>query len=84
MLEGTNACFAPVLSLTEAPQHEHNKARDTFVDVGGVIQPAPAPRFSRTVSEVSQAPTGISSDIRTELIDWGLSESDIDDLVARE
>ena len=84
LLEGTNACFAPVLSLTEAPQHEHNKARDTFVDVGGVIQPAPAPRFSRTVSEIGQAPTGISSDIRTELIDWGLSESDIDDLVPRE
>jgi len=81
LLEGTDACFAPVLSLTEAPQHEHNKARGTFVDVDGVIQPAPAPRFSRTVSAISQAPTGISSDIRIALIDWGLSESDIHNLV---
>jgi len=84
LLEGTDACFAPVLSLTEAPQHEHNKARGTFVDVDGVIQPAPAPRFSRTVSGISQAPTGISSDIRTALIDWGLSESDIHNLVVGE
>ena len=84
LLEGTDACFAPVLSLTEAPNHAHNKARSTFVDVDGVIQPAPAPRFSRTESEISQAPTGVRSDMRTVLIDWGLSESDIDNLVARE
>jgi len=84
LLEGTDACFAPVLSLTEAPRHEHNISRSTFVEVEGVTQPAPAPRFSRTASEISQAPTGISFDIRTELIDWGLSESDIDDLVVRE
>jgi len=84
LLEGTDACFAPVLSLTEAPQHEHNKARGTFIDFDGVIQPAPAPRFSRTVSGISQAPTGISSDIRIALIDWGLSESDIHNLVVGE
>jgi len=84
LLEGTDACFAPVLSLTEAPQHEHNKARGTFIDFDGVIQPAPAPRFSRTVSAISQAPTGISSDIRIALIDWGLSESDIHNLVVGE
>ncbi len=84
LLEGSDACFAPVLSLTEAPNHAHNKARSTFVDVDGVMQPAPAPRFSRTESKISQAPTGVRSDIRTVLIDWGLSESDIDNLVARE
>jgi alpha-methylacyl-CoA racemase len=84
LLEGTDACFAPVLSLTEAPQHEHNKARGTFVDVDGVIQPAPAPRFSRTASEISQAPTSVGSDIRTALIDWGLSESEVNDLAASE
>ena len=49
LLEGTDACFAPVLSMAEAPQHPHMKARGVFVDVGGTIQPAPAPRFSRTV-----------------------------------
>ncbi len=84
LLEGTDACFAPVLSLTEAPNHTHNKARSTFVDVDGVMQPAPAPRFSRTESKISQAPTGVRSDIRTVVIDWGLSESDIENLVARE
>ena len=50
LLEGTDACFAPVLSLAEAPQHPHNQARGTFVEVDGLTQPAPAPRFSRTAS----------------------------------
>jgi crotonobetainyl-CoA:carnitine CoA-transferase CaiB-like acyl-CoA transferase len=48
LLEGTDACFAPVLSLDEAPRHPHMQARKSFVDVEGVLQPAPAPRFSRT------------------------------------
>ena len=48
LLEGSDACFAPVLDWDEAPRHLHNAARGTFVEVGGVIQPAPAPRFSRT------------------------------------
>jgi alpha-methylacyl-CoA racemase len=47
-LEGTDACFAPVLDWDEAPLHAHNRARETFVEVDGVVQPAPAPRFSRT------------------------------------
>lgn len=78
LLEGTDACFAPVLSLSEAPQHRHNKAREVFIDVDGVIQPAPAPRFSRTASEISQAPAGTSADIHAVLTAWGLSASDID------
>ena len=45
LLEGTDACFAPVLSLTEAPRHPHIAARRTLVEEGGMIQPAPAPRF---------------------------------------
>ena len=49
LLEGTDVCFAPVLSLTEAAQHPHNISRGLFVDVAGQIQPAPAPRFSRSV-----------------------------------
>ena len=48
LLEGSDACFAPVLSLVEAPKHPHNVAREAFVHVGGVIQPAPAPRYSGT------------------------------------
>jgi alpha-methylacyl-CoA racemase len=48
LMDGTDICFAPVLSLTEAPQHPHNVARGTFVEDGGIIQPAPAPRFSAT------------------------------------
>lgn len=52
LLEGTDACFAPVLDLAEAPSHPHNAARGTFVAAGGTIQPAPAPRFSRTPSEL--------------------------------
>ena len=48
IMEGSDVCFAPVLTLAEAPKHHHNKARDAFVDVGGYSQPAPSPRFSRT------------------------------------
>jgi alpha-methylacyl-CoA racemase len=50
IFEGSDACFAPVLSLQEAPKHPHNVARDTFIEIDGVIQPAPAPRYSRTVN----------------------------------
>jgi crotonobetainyl-CoA:carnitine CoA-transferase CaiB-like acyl-CoA transferase len=55
-LEGTDACFAPVLSMAEAPRHPHLAARKTFVDVDGVVQPAPAPRFSRTVPDTPTPP----------------------------
>ncbi len=53
IMEGTDVCFAPVLSMTEAPKHPHNQHRGTFVEVGGVTQPAPAPRFSRTQAEIA-------------------------------
>ena len=55
----------------------------TFVDVDGITQPAPAPRFSRTDSEISQPPAATSDDIRDVLNDWGLSDSEMDDLAAR-
>jgi len=48
LLEGSDACFAPVLGLGEAAAHPHNQARRSFVEVDGVVQPRPAPRFSRT------------------------------------
>jgi alpha-methylacyl-CoA racemase len=53
---GTDACVAPVLSLTEAPEHPHNRARETFVTRDGVVQPAPAPRFSRTAAALGRTP----------------------------
>lgn len=52
IMEGTDVCFAPILSMTEAPNHPHNVERNTYIEVDGFMQPAPAPRFSRTPSEV--------------------------------
>jgi crotonobetainyl-CoA:carnitine CoA-transferase CaiB-like acyl-CoA transferase len=56
LLEGTDACFAPVLMTDEAPLHPHNAARQTYVEIDGVVQPAPAPRFSRTVPDLPTSP----------------------------
>ncbi|MCE2511311.1 MAG: CoA transferase [Acidimicrobiia bacterium] len=56
LLEGTDTCFAPVLSLVEAPEHAHNRARGTFTEVAGVVQPAAAPRFSRTPGTIRRPP----------------------------
>ncbi|UTW12414.1 CaiB/BaiF CoA transferase family protein [Marinobacterium rhizophilum] len=77
LLEGTDACFAPVLSISEAPQHPHNRARQSFVELEGVLQPAPAPRFSRTRPDVG-ASTRTPSEAGDSLLrHWGLSERDI-------
>ncbi|MGH7116820.1 MAG: CaiB/BaiF CoA transferase family protein [Stellaceae bacterium] len=59
LLEGTDACFAPVLTTDEAPHHPHNAARGTYVEIDGIIQPAPAPRFSRTQPDLPIAPQRI-------------------------
>ena len=56
IMEHTDVCFAPVLSLEEAPQHPHNVERGTFLEQNGVVQPAPAPRFSRTEAEIQRPP----------------------------
>jgi len=56
LLEATDACFAPVLSMLDAPKHPHNAARETFIEVGGVLQPAPAPRYSSTVCDQPRPP----------------------------
>ncbi|HMN21708.1 MAG TPA: CaiB/BaiF CoA-transferase family protein [Ottowia sp.] len=58
LLEGSDACFAPVLDWDEAPHHPHNVARRTFIDVDGVVQPAPAPRFGRTPAGPPRSATG--------------------------
>jgi alpha-methylacyl-CoA racemase len=77
IMEGTDVCYAPVLSLTEAPNHAHNKARATFIEIDGVVQPAPAPRFSRTKPEVQgSAPTAGQHNDQI-LGDWGFSSGDI-------
>lgn len=74
LLEGTEACFAPVLSLAEAPRHPHNTARGSFVEVDGVTQPAVFPRFSATPGAVRHGPVGAGHDGAGALRDWGLDE----------
>lgn len=71
VLEGTDACFAPVLDFDEAPYHPHNQARGTFVSVQGVLQPAPAPRFSRTPA-AQPSPAGFD-DAAGVLESWGVA-----------
>jgi alpha-methylacyl-CoA racemase len=82
IMEGTDACFAPVLTMSEAAQHPHNVARGTFVEVAGVVQPAPAPRFSRTVPEVTGPPAHPGQHTREVLLDWGLDDGRVDALMA--
>jgi alpha-methylacyl-CoA racemase len=82
LMEGTDVCFAPVLDLDEAPHHPHNQARGTFVDIDGVTQPAPAPRFSKTPGVIAGPPPAIGAHSREALSDWGLSASEIDALDA--
>ena len=77
LLEGTDTCFSPVLSLDEAAQHPHAKARNTYVDVEGITQPAPTPRFSRTPGRVQSPPPETGQDTITALKAWGLSEAEI-------
>lgn len=82
LMDGTDVCFAPVLSMDEAPSHPHNAARETFVEVGGVVQPAPAPRFSATPGKIQGPPPKIGADNDAALADWGFSAGMIADLKA--
>ncbi|MEY2633897.1 MAG: hypothetical protein RIR00_2551, partial [Pseudomonadota bacterium] len=81
LLEGSDACVAPVLDLDEAPQHPHNRARGSFIELGGVTQPAPAPRFSRT-TPATPTPPQAPEDAARLLADWGLPATDIAVLAA--
>ncbi len=72
LMEGTDVCFAPVLTLSEAPNHPHNKARETFVEVAGIVQPNVAPRFSRTPSAVQGPPPAVGAHNEEVLRDWGV------------
>ena len=76
LLEGTDACFAPVLDMDEAPRHPHNAARRTFVDVDGVTQPAPAPCFSRTPGRAAPV-SAPGQDGASILADWGWDDAAI-------
>jgi alpha-methylacyl-CoA racemase len=82
LLEGTDVCFAPVLDMAEAPAHAHNAARGTFIDIGGVVQPAPAPRFSRTAPQAGACASPPGADSAAILADWGWAGADIDALRA--
>jgi alpha-methylacyl-CoA racemase len=77
IMEGTDVCFAPVLSMQEAPQHPHNQARETFVEVAGIVQPAPAPRFSRTPPVIQRPPSHPGQHTDDALADWGFSKEEI-------
>ncbi|HJP36237.1 MAG TPA: CaiB/BaiF CoA-transferase family protein [Gammaproteobacteria bacterium] len=80
LMEGTDICFAPVLDLDEAPQHPHNVARNAFIEVDGVLQPAPAPRFSRTPAAVPRAAPKIGGDSDAVLNEAGFLPDEINDL----
>ncbi len=81
ILEGTDSCFAPVLSMEEAPLHPHNAARGTFLELDGILQPGPAPRFSRTPPEIRRPPTPPSPETTREaLLHWGIEKREIERL----
>jgi alpha-methylacyl-CoA racemase len=82
LLEGTDACVAPVLSLAEAPAHPHNAHRRTFVEAFGVTQPAPAPRFSRTPGTLRPSPARAGEDGAAGLSRWGLGPDELERLRA--
>ncbi len=78
IFEGTDACVAPVLSLTDAPQHVHNVSRGTFIEIDGVVQPGVAPRFSGTPTTTPTPPEAPDIRSKESLLQWGMSESAID------
>jgi alpha-methylacyl-CoA racemase len=82
IMEGTDVCYAPVLRMSEAAQHPHNVARNTFIDVAGVTQPAPAPRYSRSAPSTPTPPAHAGAHTRAVLADWGFDAQRIEQLVA--
>jgi alpha-methylacyl-CoA racemase len=80
LMEHTDVCFAPVLTMSEAAQHPHNVQRETFQEFAGVVQPSPAPRFSRTKPLITLPPARPGEHTRDVLSDWGFDPSVIDSL----
>jgi alpha-methylacyl-CoA racemase len=77
VFDGTDACATPVLSPAEAPEHPHNRFRQTFTEVAGVVQPAPAPRFLGTPGAIRRPPPNPGQHAEEALGDWGLSDGEI-------
>ena len=77
LMEGTDVCFAPVLSPEEAAAHPHNRTRGTFTEANGVLQPSPAPRFSRTAPAIAGPPTFPGSDTDGVLAEWGFAADEV-------
>lgn len=77
IMEGTDVCFAPILDFDEAPEHPHNKARNTFIEIDGVTQHAPAPRFSRTENATPSPPPNAGEHTDEILSGWGFSEDEV-------
>jgi len=82
IMDGTDVCFGPVLGLDETAAHPHNAARQTFLDIDGVTQPAPAPRFSATPGAIQFPPAPIGAHNDSALADWGFDAPAIDKLKA--
>lgn len=82
LMEGSDACFAGIASMADAPSHPHNIARGTFVTIDDVIQPAPAPRFSKTPGEIQQTDPAVGAHNVSGLLDWGLSDAEVATLEA--
>ncbi|MFM9942203.1 MAG: CaiB/BaiF CoA transferase family protein [Hyphomicrobiaceae bacterium] len=82
IMEQKEICFAPVLNMSEAPLHPQNKARGSFVEVDGVLQPGPAPKFSRTGSSITRGPAYAGEHSRDVLADWGFDRGAIEKLIA--
>jgi alpha-methylacyl-CoA racemase len=80
LFEGADACFTPVLAMGEAPSHPHNQERGTFIEIDGIVQPAPAPRFSRTRPEVVRPPARAGEHTDEVLLAWGFSSDDVQQL----
>lgn len=82
IFDGTDACVAPILKISEAPEHPHIKGREVFVEHEGIVQPQPAPRFSRTSATLSHPPApGAGAHTREALEAWGVA--DVDGLLER-
>ena len=81
LLEGSDGCFAPVLDFREAPAHPQHVAREAFIEIGGVVQPAPAPRFSRTPPAAPSPPEAPGGSSREILLAWGFASERVEGLV---
>jgi alpha-methylacyl-CoA racemase len=77
VMEDTDACFAPVLSFTEAKTHRHGRSRGSFVEIGGNLHPAPAPRFSRTQPDTPSPPVCPGQHTEEVLLQWGFSKEEV-------